>query len=307
MAGLNRAVRVVAICLDRLPGADAKEWLDFTIERMDFASTCGPDIVCTPECFLKTPETPPGPITERLGEWGRAHHCYVIASIYTLQEGRKYNSAVLLDRQGRVVGQYNKIHPTEGEIKDGITPGDEDPPVFKTDFGTIGIQICFDVNWRDTWSRLKHKGAEIVFWPSAFAASRHLSALAWLNQFYVASATRGPPSNIYDISGDLLDRSGARTQWTDAVLHLSKRLFEIDYHIEKARRIEKKYGTRVRIVWQHEDDWFTLASLDPDLAVEHIIKEFELTPLTEYLAHNKTVQDQHRPGVRRSSLTSSSG
>ena len=81
--------------------------------------------------------------------------------------------------------------------KHRAVPGALDPPVFQADFGTIGIQICFDVNWSSTWAKLKQKGAEILFWPSAFAAPRHLSALAWQNQFYVASATLNGASRIF--------------------------------------------------------------------------------------------------------------
>ena len=78
------------------------------------------------------------------------------------------NTAVVYDRQGQELGQYHKIHPTEGELNGGIWPGPIDPPVFEADFGKFGIQICFDVNWWEGWERLKQKGAQIVFWPSAF-------------------------------------------------------------------------------------------------------------------------------------------
>ena len=56
------------------------------------------------------------------------------------------------------------------------------------------------------------------------------------------------------------------------------------YHVKKAREIQQKYGSRVEVVWFHEDDWFTLASVDPDLTVEDIISEFGLTPLDDYRA-----------------------
>src|SRR3712207_7956687 len=42
-----------------------------------------------------------------------------------------------------------KCRPTDGEIASGVRPGPLDPPVFETDFGKIGIQICFDIKWED--------------------------------------------------------------------------------------------------------------------------------------------------------------
>ena len=80
------------------------------------------------------------------------------------------------------------------------------------------------------------------------------------------------------------------------MLRLGKRLFEVDFHIEKVRQIEARYGSRVQVVWQHEEDWFTLASLDPELSVEEIIREFELTPLTEYLVRAEQANAAARAG-----------
>ena len=55
-----------------------------------------------------------------------------------------------------------------------------------------------------------------------------------------------------------------------------------NFHVQKMRALERKYGPKVDVMWYHDDDWFTLASLDPDLTVEDLQKEFGLTPLNEY-------------------------
>lgn len=56
----------------------------------------------------------------------------------------------------------------------GLTRGPIDPPVFNTDFGVIGMRICFDFQFFDGFKRLGQKGAEIVFWPSAYCGGREL-------------------------------------------------------------------------------------------------------------------------------------
>lgn len=86
----------------------------------------------------------------------------------------------------------------------------------------------------------------------------------------------------FDISGDEIDRTGHFKPWAAATLALDKRLFEIDYHMEKVRAMEAKYGPRVRIAWQHEEDWFTLETTDPALSVDALIEEFELVPKDAY-------------------------
>jgi beta-ureidopropionase len=277
----NQLVRVVTISTDRLEGKGGV--LEGTMERLNQAASFQPDIACLPEIFTRsTAEAVPGPITARLGEWARKHSCYVIAGLNTLSGGRTYNSAVLLDRRGKIVGQFNKIHPTEKELDQGVAPGSPDPPVFETDFGKIGIQICFDVNWWDNWKRLKEKGAQIVFFPAAYPAAQQLSAIALMNEFFVVSSTGARPSRIYDITGRILSASDLYQEWASAVLPLGRRLYEVDFHVQKMRAIQEKYGSKVDVHWYHDDDWFTLASLDPDLTVDDINKEFGLTPLRDY-------------------------
>jgi len=282
MSGKNRAVQVATVTQDYLRELPREEMVSETLDRLEAVSSYRPDIVCLPELFTNgDPETVPGPMTERLSQWARAKSGYVVCPVKTLVDGRRYNSAVLIDRSGAIMGQYNKMHPTEGELASGIAPG-VDAPVFKTDFGTIGIQICFDVNWREVWTGLKQRGAEIVFWPSAYPAHRMLAALALQNEFYVVSSTMTRASRIYDITGDVIAQSGMFQPWAQATLYLGKRLFEIDFHMGKIRKVEQRYGRRVLIQWYHDEDAFTLTSVDPELSTDEIIAEFELLPIQPY-------------------------
>jgi beta-ureidopropionase len=279
----NHLVRVVTVSTDRLAANSKGGILEGAIERLNEAAAFQPDIACLPEVFTRSAaEAVPGPTTNRLGAWAQKHSCYVIAGIKTLSGGRTYNSAVLLDRRGAMMGQFNKIHPTERELEEGITPGLPDPPVFDTDFGRIGIQICFDVNWWENWRRLKDKGARIVFFPAAYPAAQQLSAIALANEFFVVSSTGTRPTRIYDITGRVLSATGDYQQWAGAVLPLGRRLYEVDFHVQKVRSIQQKYGSKVDVRWYHDDDWFTLASLDPDLTVGDIEREFSLSPLRQY-------------------------
>jgi beta-ureidopropionase len=290
----NRIVRVVTITQAELQ-RESDNLLEETMARLEQAASFQPDIACLPELFLNRPPEPvPGPVTDRLAAWARQHASYVVFGVKTKTGNRVYNAAVLIDRVGQICGKYSKIHPTEGELAEGTVPGGLDPPVFETDFGTIGIQICFDINWWDVWKRLKQQGAKIVFFPSAYPAARQLSALALMNQYYVVSSAMRGSSKIYDISGEVLASSGNYQQWAGAALPIGKRLFEIDFHAQKARQIQQKYGSKVDVVWFHDDDWFTLASVDPDLTVEDIISEFDLTPLNDYRVRATKAIDKAR-------------
>ena len=194
------------------------------------------------------------------------------------------------------MGDYEN-RATENELEDSICPGVLNPPIFKTDFGTIGIQLCFDVSWRGQWNHLKEMGADIIFFPSAYPAHRQVTTLAWLNQCYVVSSTITRQASIYDISGDIISQTGQYQHWAGAVLPLGKRMFEIDFHIKKMREIQSKYGQKVELNWFHNDDLVSLASLDPELSVEDLIQEYELTPHSAYIQRARNAQDKQRPAI----------
>ena len=78
---------------------------------------------------------------------------------------------------------------------------------------------------------------------------------------------------------------------------LGKTVFEIDFHISKMREIQKKYGSRVKVTWYHDEDLVTLASLDPVLTVQDLIREYELTPHRDYIQRAQRQQDESRLGA----------
>ncbi|MHC4579965.1 MAG: carbon-nitrogen hydrolase family protein [Planctomycetota bacterium] len=295
----NAMVRVVTISQDGLQGRAGKKVIDATLTRLERAASFRPDIACLPESFTNgEPETVPGPTTKRLSRWAKEHKCYVICPILIRDSGRTYNAAIVIDRQGHIIGRYCKIRPTEGELNRGICPGPKDPPVLETDFGTIGIQICFDVNWHGQWQRLSEKGAKIVFFASAYPATRQIRTLAWLNQYFVVASTKSRPASIYDVTGETLATTGKFQQWAGALLPLGKTVFEIDFHVSKMREIQKKYGSRVEVTWYHDEDLVTLASLDPVLSVQDLIREYELTPHRDYILRAQRQQDKSRPEAK---------
>ena len=271
--------------------------VDAMIERIAIMSSYKSDIICLPEAFatsVKTAEIVPGPIINRFASFAKEHNSYIICPIHTKKNNKIYNSAVLIDRRGEVVGQYDKIHPTEGECDRGTAPGSSPPPVFKTDFGTIGILICFDINWLEEWKSLKKQGAEIVFWSAAYPGGRMLSSYAWFFKYYVVGCSRGDPALIFDMTGDLVSKSGSHQHWALAPLNLEKVFCEIDFHGEKVRAIRKKYGRKVNIIYYHNEDWVTIESRSPDLTINQLINEFDILPHVDYIKRAESYQDRFR-------------
>ncbi|MCP5111258.1 MAG: hypothetical protein GY953_10520, partial [bacterium] len=119
----NPIVRVVTVGQAGL-GGKGQELFEDTIERLERAASYRPDIACLPELALRGIDEPAlGPARRRLAEWARGNSSYLIYGLKTRHNGKTYNSAILLDREGNVAGQFNKMYPTESELRAGISPG----------------------------------------------------------------------------------------------------------------------------------------------------------------------------------------
>jgi predicted amidohydrolase len=227
----NRLPREVWIASISLKGLWPEETIEKRIkdvfDRMESVYAFEPDIICLPETFqfswvnepkkledIAEDETTPGPVTSRLAEIAKRQNCYIVCPIITKNGDRFFNSSILINRQGKIDGVFHKVHPTDTEILPevyykggGVTPGPLRPPVFKTDFGTIGMQICMDAAWTESWRSLKGDGAEIVFFPSQATYADTLVHHAWLNHYYIVSST-GDDARIIDLTGDIIASDG---------------------------------------------------------------------------------------------------
>ena len=297
-----REVWIAAMTQNNIAGKNFKEKIDAALQQMENAVSFKPDIYCLPETFLDpaqksldtNAEDGSGRIAAPFQAFAKKHNCYIICPINTVENGKYYNAAVLIDRQGKMIGQYRKCRITEEEVEVmGLTPGPIDPPVFKTDFGTIGIQICFDIEWPEGWKALAKKGAEIVFWPSAFAAGKKLNTKAWENQYYVVSSTLKNTTKIVDITGEDIAASGNWSDWgVCAPVNLEKAFLASWPYVQSFSAIQKKYGRKIRISSLHEEEFSIIESLSPDVKIADVMKEFNLK---SYRDHIKSAEDKQAP------------
>ncbi|RMF38152.1 MAG: carbon-nitrogen hydrolase family protein [Planctomycetota bacterium] len=303
---LPREVWVGTVCQHGLQADTSEEMLDLMLDRMEHMIPQRPDIICLPEMFhvayvrgprkpiSETSEVPIGRFSQPFAEFAKQHRCYVVCPISTVENGRYYNSAVVIDRDGRLVGEYRKINPTVNELDKGIAPGPVDPPVFELDFGKIGIQICYDINWHENWRRLSEKGAEIVFWPSAFAGGRMLNALAWINKYYIVSSTRIQASKIVDVLGDEIATTGRFATWICQPINLDVAVVQTHRNIAKLDEVAKKYGRAINIKVQHVEAWARLESRSSEVTVTDVLKEFGLETARQMFARETKLQDAAR-------------
>jgi N-carbamoylputrescine amidase len=125
---------------------------------------------------------PDGPTIRLMQETAKKHGICLIVPIYEEElTGVYYNTAAVIDADGRYLGKYRKHHiphcPPGFWEKFYFKPGDLGYPVFKTQFADIGVYICYDRHFPEGARALGLNGAEIVFNPSATVAG--LSEYLW--------------------------------------------------------------------------------------------------------------------------------
>jgi predicted amidohydrolase len=194
-----------------------------------------------------------------------------------------------------VLGEYRKMHLTVDEIGSGLTPGPLDVPVFETDFGRIGAQICYDMYWDDGWRTLAEKGAEIVFWPSAFAGGSRVNMKALEHQYVVVSSTRKNTSKICDIRGEQVNATGFWDRnFFCGKVNLEKVLIDTWPHVYHFSDIRKKYGRKVLISTLHEEQFSIIESLSPEILVVDILIEFGIRSYKEEVKEAEEAQIKAR-------------
>lgn len=172
------------------------------------------------EC-VDAAETIPGPTTKFLGEIANKYKMYIVAGLYERVGDIVYNTAVLMGRDGQLVGSYRKTCLPREEIEGGITPG-ESFPVFKTDFGTVGIMICWDLEFPEPARRLAMNGADIILLPIWGGNETLMSARAIENQIYLVTSGYDAPSIILDHTGKRIAEAKENGSVSFATVDLNK-------------------------------------------------------------------------------------
>jgi len=220
---MNIKVATVQLTTD---DRDKARVVNKALGMIDEAGAAGADLIVLPEVwtglgysdaspFETIAEPIPGPTTARLAERARRHRAMIVGSMYErAPDGRYFNTAPFIDRDGSIRGLYRKTHLFDAPNRTDIPPGmmeskkvaaGEVLPVFETDVATIGVFVCSDLRFPEVARVEALRGARILVCCSAFLSPRldhwefFLRARACENQvFVVASGQYGtePASGI---------------------------------------------------------------------------------------------------------------
>jgi predicted amidohydrolase len=243
-----------------------------------------------------------GPVLERMGAKAREHGTYLVVPMMLAEEdGRVSNAAVLLDRSGQVAGIYRKVYPVidwgTDVVEGGVAPG-TGFPVFETDFGRLGILICWDAVYEEGWETLARRGAEIVAFPSAAPHMARPSMHALRSGYWVVTSTPLNNASIFNplgmvhaqiTSGRVLvqeiDLSSVAVHWAPG--------------LEEGRGLTERFGDRVGYVYYESEATGLFWSNDPKTPISEMVAEAGFMEMGPYVERNRRAQDAARGGPIR--------
>lgn len=234
-----------------------------------------------------------------LAQIARENNCYIAAGVVRdAPNGKRYNSCVMIDRQGKVMGYYDKNYVVPWETPTyGIMSG-EDIAVFECDFGRVGALICFDLNFEELRYKYRDAKCDLIVFPSHFDGGLLRNIFAHETGAYFVScyAGRYGIAAAFDPLGYPIEGSSNYYQTMVTTLNLDYKICHLDENWEKYDAAKKKYGSAVKIKDNGYIGTVIVTSESPDRTVDDIIREFGIETREEYYARSRAHREKNLKG-----------
>jgi N-carbamoylputrescine amidase len=200
-----------------------------------------------PKWFEGAEPVPDGPTVDLMSRLASRYSMVIVAPLYELDaNGERFNTAAVIDADGRFLGKYRKVHvpyrPKGSAEQYFFKHGDLGFPVFETAYCKLGVYICYDRHFPEGWRALALNGAQYIVNPSATVAQN--SQYAWhLEQPAAAVAN--------DVFIGAINRVGSEAPWNIG------RFYGSSYFVDP----------RGKIISQASEDRDELLVADLDLAL----------------------------------------
>lgn len=222
------------------------------------------------------------------------HHTYIAyGELRTDEEGRKRNQMLLIDKNGNLIGNYNKMFPTTYEMDRGIFPGVESK-IFKTSFGSMGPSICFDINFEELSDQLAEQKPNIVLFSSSGGYSQEQEQ--WANKIgsYLVGAisSKTTEATIRNPVGYVIASSNKEKGIDYAIVTVdldARYTFQWDFRKE-LEAAKKKYGNEIQII--PEGAAVKVYSPDGKLNIDKVFNEFKISTPNQYYDNTRRMRNK---------------
>jgi len=212
----------------------------------------------------------------------REHGCYIVVATYLLDSKEKKlcsNAAVLVGRKGETVGTYRKVHLVvsfeRGNMEGGATPGNAFP-VFECDFGKLGIQICYEMEFDDGWSELARQGAELIAWPTQSPQTSQPAFRAKDHRFYIVSSTWRHNASLFEPTGKIAAQIKPPQNILVHELDLSYAILPWSSKLRNGEALRKACGNNVGYNYYEDEDRGIFWSNDPKTPIGEMVRSMGL-------------------------------
>jgi predicted amidohydrolase len=257
------------------------------------AARMGADLIAFPECYPQVGASDPfhhgepadGGTLVRIRELAREHKLHVVwpRVEYDPDRGLR-NTSILVDRAGAVLGRYDKMFPTVGELEKGVVPG-TDAPCFETDFGRVGLMICFDMNFAEVHGALAKGRPDLVVFSSMYRGGLQAQALAYELGTFVVTSITAELGLIINRCGRILKESTYEALAVGPINTNSVAL-HMDFNWGKMDAMLAKYPGELTFDYHTREAFYVIESMgERDIA--ELVREFSLETVEEYYTRSR--------------------
>ena len=246
---------------------DPAENLRLGLAMLDAAGLQKPDLAVLPETFMaaglassairSVAQPLPGPAfdADRRARATPRDEC----GRWVPRPGRRtYFECRSVNRPVRQAGGSLRKDPSNRGRNRGRGLSGAGARVFDTDFGQLGLAICFDINWPSLWSAMKRDAADMVCWISAYEGGLPLQAHALLHEMPIITSVWPYHARMIDRTGRILAQTSRWSRLAVSRLSLDKRVFHTDHQAHLLLPIQFRYGNRVQVEAFTEEHIFTV-------------------------------------------------
>lgn len=296
----RRPIRVATVSHRPAAGVDGPGGTETLLKGaetyIERAARMGADLVAFPEVYPQVALADPfhhaeprsGGTLDRIRELARRHELHIVwpRVEYDPEIGLQ-NVAHLVGRDGDLIGRYEKMFPTVKEIEKGIIPGTE-APCFETDFGRVGILICFDMNFPEARASLARGKPDVVVFPSMYRGGLQAQALAFELGAFVVTAITTELGLIVDRAGRIVKESTYEALAV-APINSNSIALHMDFNWEKMDAMLARYGPSLTFDFHTREAFFVIESTGAH-DIHDLAREFALEPADAYFDRSRTAR-----------------
>ncbi len=171
-----------------------------------------------------------------------------VPNLYLVEHGRPYDASILIDRDGEILGVQKMVHVAQADKffeQDYYTPSDDGFKIFQTEFGNIGIVVCFDRHYPESIRTEVLMGADIILIPTVNTKAEpsemfewELRVQAFQNSVILAMCNRVGIEGDMDFSGEsiVVDAHGEVITKADD----TEQIVYVDVDIQMSRKVRAR-------------------------------------------------------------------